>query len=455
MRTRITLCLASLFVGVGLASAQVPTGYPAPTMTSANFAESRTAYSLAAPTDVVCTPSASGGTMADAVYHVQVVVQVITGASSDDDFVVSPASVETTCEITGGSGSGMLTIAWTNPSTSELPYVGATRHLFAIKGGSASTVGDDLYTFGTPANPQVVPNLSAAVAETFTIATYQTQYAFSLTGMSYYTGPFLLGTDNAMGDGLGMGSYLRGGGVMSVAIGDNLNPGSGRGNVAIGRWIGSASATGGDNVFVGRQVAQGLTTGVGNVGIGLAALSPLVSGASNIAVGSLALTALTTGGLNVGIGRSALSTLTTTSGNVGLGSLAGAFYTLGPPVATAPTNSIYLGAETRSGSATPTNELVIGNTVQGAGSNTGVIGNASTTDVYFGSATADAYVHAAKFYIGASTVGCSGTPTVSTYGIATTCTGPEASPEALLQRIQSLEQRLAVLEAFLLAHGKG
>jgi len=55
-------------------------------------------------------------------------------------------------------------------------------------------------------------------------------------------------------------------------------------------------------------------------------------------------------------------------------------------------------------------------------------------------------VTGASTLTGGITGGCTGTPTVATAGVATTCTGPEASPDALLAYIASLEQRLAMLE---------
>jgi hypothetical protein len=52
------------------------------------------------------------------------------------------------------------------------------------------------------------------------------------------------------------------------------------------------------------------------------------------------------------------------------------------------------------------NEIVIGNSA-GAGSNTVVIGNSSVTDVYLGSSSASANLHAANLYAG--DINCSGT----------------------------------------------
>lgn len=56
-------------------------------------------------------------------------------------------------------------------------------------------------------------------------------------------------------------------------------------------------------------------------------------------------------------------------------------------------------------------------------------------------------VHVKTQYSIGGTGGCTGTPTAATGGIATTCTGPEASPDNLLAIIQSLETRIAALEA--------
>jgi hypothetical protein len=76
-----------------------------------------------------------------------------------------------------------------------------------------------------------------------------------------------------------------------------------------------------------------------------------------------------------------------------------------------------------------TGAFVAGLTIDGSGNITGAADFAATT-----------------FHVGA-VAGCDGTPTASTKGIATTCTGPEASPDNLLLMIQELRAELAALRA--------
>jgi hypothetical protein len=85
-------------------------------------------------------------------------------------------------------------------------------------------------------------------------------------------------------------------------------------------------------------------------------------GANNTAVGGLSLIDLTTGVDNVAVGDRAGATLTTGQGN------------------------IYVGKNAQALAKGSNNEIVLGYNVEGRGSNTAVIGNAATTDVYFGNA---------------------------------------------------------------------
>lgn len=70
-------------------------------------------------------------------------------------------------------------------------------------------------------------------------------------------------------------------------------------------------------------------------------------------------------------------------------------------------DSIYIGRETRGYDNNDYNSIVIGSYATGAGANKTVIGNASMTDVYFGSVSANSNIHAKKIQLGSSsTPGC-------------------------------------------------
>lgn len=210
---------------------------------------------------------------------------------------------------------------------------------------------------------------------------------------------------------------------------------------------GSSGVQGSYNTGVGYSVLSGITTGAFNAGLGYLALSATTTGTTNSAVGMYSLLANTTGSNNSALGVYSGGGATTGSSGVFVGHEAGRFIADGTtPNATGGT-SVFVGAGTKAGADGQANQIVIGYGAIGAGANKAVIGNSSVTDVYFGGAAAAAYVHGARYYIGASTAGCSGTPSASTYGIVTTCAGPEASPDALLAMIHQLQSEVAALRA--------
>lgn len=102
-------------------------------------------------------------------------------------------------------------------------------------------------------------------------------------------------------------------------------------------------------------------------------------------------TGAATGVFNTGMGSNVLFDLTSGDDNSGLGVTACIGVTTG-------SRNTCLGSHARlntSGITTSTNQTVVGAFTDGAGSNTVVIGNASVTDVYFGSsATPNAKIHA-------------------------------------------------------------
>ena len=68
--------------------------------------------------------------------------------------------------------------------------------------------------------------------------------------------------------------------------------------------------------------------------------------------------------------------------------------------------NIYIGTQSQ-GQNNDDNAIVIGSSAVSAGSHTAVIGNSSMTDVYFGSSSANANIHAKKLFLGSSsTPGC-------------------------------------------------
>jgi hypothetical protein len=181
--------------------------------------------------------------------------------------------------------------------------------------------------------------------------------------------------------------------VNGVSVG--LGPGSLSGNTRVGINALSANTTGNDNSFFGRGAGQNNTTGSRNSAFGREALFTLTTNNQNSAFGYFA-GRVTTGGNNSFFGNeSALNNTTgssnsffglqsgvnntTGSSNSFFGFQSGRFIADGTTALTIANNSVFLGSETRANADNQTNQIVIGHTAIGLGSNTTVIGNSSTT----------------------------------------------------------------------------
>ena len=123
-----------------------------------------------------------------------------------------------------------------------------------------------------------------------------------------------------------------------------------------------SNTTGGNNSAVGYQALRANTTGANNTANGLQALYLNTTGASNSAVGNWALYSNTTGSSNTAIGREA-----------------GRFIADGTTANTVTSNSVFLGHNTKALAISQTNQIVIGDTAVGLGSNTVILGNSSIT----------------------------------------------------------------------------
>ena len=136
------------------------------------------------------------------------------------------------------------------------------------------------------------------------------------------------------------------------------------------------SNTGNGNTAVGGQVLYSNTSGGANNGFGASdsfigsALQSNTTGGFNNAFGNGALASNTTGGTNSAFGHQALNKNTTASNNTAVGYQAGYGITTGA-------SNTYIGyAATQSGVAV-TNEIVVGASLTGKGSNTAFIGGTS------------------------------------------------------------------------------
>jgi hypothetical protein len=165
-------------------------------------------------------------------------------------------------------------------------------------------------------------------------------------------------------------------GIGRSAISSNT---TGSQNTAIGHNSLSANTIGGINTAIGANALLANTTGGGNVAVGVNALVGTTTGNSNIGIGNFTLQNQTTANQNIAIGELTLFNLTSGSANTSIGHNSGRLQANGSSTVTIANNSVFLGANTRANADNETNQIVIGHTAIGLGSNTTVIGNSSTT----------------------------------------------------------------------------
>ena len=137
-------------------------------------------------------------------------------------------------------------------------------------------------------------------------------------------------------------------------------------------------------------------TSLSNHFFGLGSGSSNTTGSYNSFLGTSAGYSNTTGSYNSFLGTSAGYSNTTGYYNSFLGMEAGRFIAGGIGANATGSTSIFIGQITKALADGQTNQIVIGDTVTGKGSNTVVLGNALTTDVYL-SSDSGATVHAGVF----------------------------------------------------------
>jgi hypothetical protein len=207
----------------------------------------------------------------------------------------------------------------------------------------------------------------------------------SSTTFGRWFGNLLIGTSTNSTFALDVVGTARVTGAATITADSSVN------NVAIGRGGGavisntrlgngalSANTSGSTNTALGGDALGSNTTGAQNTALGYFALT-LNNGSLNTAIGRNALSSNTTGANNTAIGGNVMSSNSTGNGNTAIGNSAGRFIADGSTAITVSNNSIFLGASTRALADNETNQIVIGSSVTGLGSNTTVIGNSSTT----------------------------------------------------------------------------
>ncbi|MEI8343754.1 MAG: hypothetical protein WCF93_02265, partial [Candidatus Moraniibacteriota bacterium] len=140
-----------------------------------------------------------------------------------------------------------------------------------------------------------------------------------------------------------------------------------------------SNATGSNNSAQGVEALFSNITGSYNSAQGTGALLSNTTGNDNSAQGADALYSNTTGSYNSAQGVEALLFNTTGNYNSAQGYQAGRYITDGTTANATGSNSIFLGASTRAHANGETNQIVIGDSAIGAGSNTVTLGNDSIT----------------------------------------------------------------------------
>jgi hypothetical protein len=191
--------------------------------------------------------------------------------------------------------------------------------------------------------------------------------------------------------GVNAGNSITSGGNYNVAVGDEAGTAitTGDSNTAVGALCLDANTTGYSNVAVGESAMGANTEGFENVVLGVSALDANTTGDANTAVGHATLSSAQTANNNTAVGHKALFANTSGANNVAVGYNAGLAVTTGVTNTlvgaschdnlTIGTLNIALGYNLAPSGVDVDSEIVIGNSITGAGTNTVRIGTAGGT----------------------------------------------------------------------------
>lgn len=200
----------------------------------------------------------------------------------------------------------------------------------------------------------------------------------SFYGVRVGRGKYDHGSNTVVGY-LGLGSSTTGTSLTSIGFASLYSNTTGSSNTAVGSNSLYTNISGSQNTAVG---ANSLTynTASDNSAFGYISLSNNISGTSNAAFGSQAGLYNSSGSYNTAIGTDAIAYVNTGSNNTALGYRAGYSPVNVGQFNQTPSNSLYIGYMTRAaGNGNNTNEIVIGASADGNGSNSVTLGNASIT----------------------------------------------------------------------------
>lgn len=265
-----------------------------------------------------------------------------------------------------------LTLGWTGQLAIDRGGTGASTAPAARTNLGASTVGSNLFTVTNPSAETYLRVNADNSATLMSAASYRESLSLVSSGPNvighivHYssttnidtTGLFWNSTTGRLGIGTNTPSKL-------VDI---------QGDIAIsGVAFGTGKNGVGNNIAIGLNSLVTNTTGFADVAIGKQALKDNTTGDYNTAIGENSLKTTTTGDYNLGIGADALSFNTTGSRNISIGAFSG-------NRGAEHTKSIFIGYDTKSESTlAQTNQIVIGDSLIGLGSNSVILGNYNIT----------------------------------------------------------------------------
>jgi hypothetical protein len=294
------------------------------------------------------------------------------GTSTGDVFYT--AGTDLTTYVVPASGSG--TVAFVPGST----FAGTIDNV-RIYAVTASTADSVIQSSDGVVGPLELRSGGSAKYNTFVGSNAGAINVFGTNNSAFGADALSLNTSGSSNSAFGVTALAKntsGSGNSAFGLGALALNTAGSNNAAFGSAALNQATTGVNNTALGASAMQFASTGGSNTGVGHAALFSIATGSGNVAVGTYTLYS-TTANFNTAVGFAALADITSGSQNTAIGYQAGRFL----PDLTTPnvlsSTSVYLGSYTSASASGNTNEIVIGDTAQGAGSNSVVLGNDSIT----------------------------------------------------------------------------
>ena len=245
------------------------------------------------------------------------------------------------------------------------------------------TYSDVQLTYLSGSGAITYPKATIIIGSGGTVSSVILSSTFSGTGFVDTT--TIMGvTNSSVGGGTGSGFTIRVSSIISgqynSAIGYQslYNNTNGQYNTAVGHSSLRANTTGLYNTAIGNQSLTANTSGLGNTSLGHVSMQLNTTGYYNTAIGYFSSNQNTSGGSNTTLGAFSLYFNQIGSNNVAIGYQAGQSLPDNSN-ATASNSSIFIGRDTRPSLYNNTNEIVIGTTAIGNGSDSVTLGNDSIT----------------------------------------------------------------------------